>query len=120
MATSKRHMRCSEIGSNIKPIRFSPCFFLIIYIARKEMTQGQANSRNSPLLSHLSAPLARMAGAPVPQLGGFPDSAQLALLILSLGQASNWVIQSGNIQAKWSCALLIHSCAFRGHQPTKD
>lgn len=82
------------------------------------MTQGRANSRDSPLLSHSSAPLARMAGAPVPQLGGFPDSTQLAWLIL--GQASNWVIQSGNIQAKRSCALLIHSCAFGGHQSTKD
>lgn len=63
------------------------------------------------MLSHLFAPLARMAGAPVPQLGGLPDSAQLACLILSRGQASNWVAQEVNMQAK--CITNPLRCAQR-------
>lgn len=101
----------------------SPSDFLFtsIYLCSQKGNDPGSNQKQglSPLLWHLFAPLTRMAGAPTLQLGEFPDNVQLALLILSLGQASNWVTQSGNTQAKWSCALLIHSRAFGGHQPAE-
>lgn len=71
----------------------------------------------SPLVLILVRTPDQYGRAPVPQLEGLPNSARLAWLILSPCQASNWVIQTENVQTKWSCALLIHS---RGQEPAED
>lgn len=84
------------------------------------MTQGHTNNRDSSPCSDTRLYPWMGRQEPPAQLKGFPNSGQPALLILSLGQASNWVTQSGNIQAERSCALLIHSRAFGSHQPAED
>ena len=79
----------------LSPLDFH--FFLFTHIAGKEMTQGQASSRGSLPSRVCPWPDGRSLQ---PQQGRFPDSAQRALLILSVGQASKWVTQPGNTQAK--------------------
>jgi hypothetical protein len=64
----------------------------------KEITRVNPPAGTLPLALTLVCTLDRTGKVLLTQLGEFPDSIQLALLILSLGQASNWVIPSQNVQ----------------------